>query len=239
MSRADVPVRALRPLVVALAAMLLMVLAAQSASAHETREVDGFTFVVGFLNEPAFAGIPNGVSLSITETESEEPFVDLTDTLEVDVTFGDETMTMTMSPAFRVGVFGTPGEYNADFVPSRPGVYEFRFHGTVGDVEVDETFVSGPDTFDEVQSVAEASFPVQDPSTGELAELLERETARLNERIDELESSHGDESASADAEEDVEEVAGGSDSTARALGVGALLLGAGALGTAVLARRKT
>jgi hypothetical protein len=63
------------------------------AAAHERRDVDRFTFVVGFLAEPAYTHIPNAVSLSITETESEEPFEKLGDALNVDVTFGEETFT--------------------------------------------------------------------------------------------------------------------------------------------------
>lgn len=43
------------------------------------------------------------------------------------------------------------------------------------------TFISGPDTFNDVQDISEQSFPAQDPSTGELAERLERELARVNE----------------------------------------------------------
>jgi hypothetical protein len=56
--------------VVALLAGLTLV-GTQPAAAHESREVDRFTFVVGFVIEPAYTHIPNAVSLSITETESE------------------------------------------------------------------------------------------------------------------------------------------------------------------------
>lgn len=230
--------RAIRPLiVVAVTATILMAFAAQPAAAHETREVDRFTFVVGFGQEPAYSGIPNSVSLAISETDSEEPYVDLTDTLDVDITFGDETTTMTMRPAFRVGAYGTPGQYTADFVPSRPGQWEFRFHGTIDDVEIDETFTSGPDTFNDVEDISEASFPVQDPTNGELAERLEREVERLNERIDALE---GGSAAAADgAAQDAEPAAAveSSDGLARTLGVAALVLGVVALGAVAVRRR--
>jgi len=201
----------------------------QPAAAHESREVDRFTFVVGFIAEPAYTYIPNAVSLSITETESEEPFEDLGDLLQVDVTFGEETFTSTMRSQF-----GEPGSYRADFVPSRPGQWTFRFYGTVGDVEVDETFISGPETFNDVQSLAEQSFPAQDPSTGELAERLEQELARVNERLDELEGGGSNENTSGEAAEN------SSDALARGLAAGALLVGVGALATAlVVSRRRT
>jgi len=202
----------------------------QPAAAHESREVDRFTFVVGFVAEPAYTNIPNAVSLSITETESEEPFEDLGDTLNVDVTFGEETFTSTMRPQF-----GEPGSYRADFVPSRPGQWTFRFFGTVDDVEVDETFISGPETFNDVQSISEESFPAQDPSTGELAERLEQELARVNERLDELEAGGSSEGATGgEAAED------STDSLARWLSAAALLVSLGALAIAlVVSRRRT
>lgn len=207
----------------------LMWTGTQLASAHESREVDRFTVVVGFHTEPAYTHIPNGVDLAIRETESEEPFEELGDTLQVDVTFGDETFSPELRPRF-----GEPGRYRADFVPTRPGQWTFRFHGTIDDVEVDETFVSGPDTFDDVHDLAEASFPAQDPSTGELAERLDREIARLGDGA-------GTEEAAADAAEP--EAASGnpaSDNLARGLSAVALLLGLAALGAALaLGRRRS
>jgi hypothetical protein len=200
----------------------------QPAAAHESREVDRFTFVVGFLTEPAYTHIPNAVSLSITETESEEPFEDLGDTLNVDVTFGDETFTTTLRPQF-----GSPGSYRADFVPSRPGQWTFRFYGSVDDVEVDETFISGPDTFNDVQDISEESFPAQDPSTGELAERLERELARVTERLDTLDGG-----GSPDRGTGGESVENSDDTLARGLSAGALVIGVSALAAAVLVGRR-
>lgn len=199
----------------------------QPAAAHESREVDRFTFVVGFIAEPAYTYVPNAVSLSITETESEEPFEDLGDSLQVDVTFGEETFTSTLRPQF-----GEPGLYRADFVPSRPGQWTFHFYGTVGDVQVDETFISGPETFNDVQSLSEESFPAQDPSVGELAERLDQELARMNEELDALEGGGSNEDTSGEAAEN------SSDPLARGLAAGALLVGVGALATALVVRRR-
>ncbi|HEU4540171.1 MAG TPA: hypothetical protein VFR23_03510 [Jiangellaceae bacterium] len=198
----------------------------QPAAAHESREVDRFTFVVGFAAEPAYTYIPNAVSLSITETESEEPFEDLGDSLQVDVTFGEETFTSTLRPQF-----GEPGSYRADFVPSRPGQWTFRFYGTVDGVEVDETFISGPETFNDVHSLSEESFPAQDPSIGELAERLEQELARVNERLDALDGGSTEDTSGEAAENS-------SDALARGLSAGALLVGVGALAAALLVGRR-
>jgi hypothetical protein len=200
---------------------------AQPAAAHERREVDRFTFVVGFLTEPAYTHIPNAVSLSITETESEEPFEDLGDSVNVDVTFGEETFTSTMRPQF-----GAPGSYRADFVPSRPGQWTFRFYGMVDDVEIDETFVSGPETFNDVQDISAESFPAQDPSTGELAERLEQELARVTERLDQLDGGGASENMGGETAEN------SSDGLARGLSAGALVVGVGALAAAFAAGRR-
>jgi hypothetical protein len=200
-----------------LAMTLGMVLVASPASAHERREVGPYTFVVGFGNEPAFAGQPNGGEVTISETESEDPVVEGVE-LEVEVTFGDDSTTLAVEPNFVVGVFGQPGNYGADFFPSRPGQYSFRFFGTVGDQEVDETFTSGPETFSDANDPAEFAFPEADPPVYEVAGRVEAESARV-----------------AEAEEQA--------SSANTMALAALivgivaLLGAGAVGAIALRRR--
>ena len=194
-----------------------LVLGAQPAAAHETREVGPYLFTVGWISEPAFGGLPNAVSLRIRDAETEEGIEDV-DTLEVDITYGDETLTAALRP-----VFNDPGHYKYDMVPTRPGTWEFRFYGTVGDLEVDETFTSGPETFNDLQDLASVSFPQADPSTAELAERLEREVARMDES-----AAHEDEPEAAASDD---EAAGGdsSDGVARTTGIVALVLGAAGL----------
>src|SRR5919106_1667009 len=75
--------------------------------------------------------------------------------------------------------FGEDGSYNADLFPTRPGTYEFHFHGTVQGEEIDEVFTSGPETFSDIEYPASIAFPVADPSAADLSERLERETVRL------------------------------------------------------------
>jgi hypothetical protein len=104
--------------------------------------------------------------------------------LEVEVAFGEATTTLEVSPNFIVGVFGEPGNYGADFFPSRPGQYSFRFLGTVEDLEVDETFTSGPETFSDANDPAEFAFPEADPPVYEVAGRVETESARVAEAED-------------------------------------------------------
>lgn len=187
MSHPEGPGRRAAALVVGLVASTAAVVAAAGpASAHEGRDVGQYVFVVGFGVEPAYAGQPNSVQLSLSDHDTEEPVVDLGDALQVEVSFGDERIELPLEPGFVVGVFGEPGQYLAHFVPSRPGQYSFRFFGRIGQQEVEETFTSGPQTFNDVEDPAETMFPIQDPAVGELADRLEREIARLNESNGEL-----------------------------------------------------
>jgi hypothetical protein len=197
--------------------------------------------VAGFGTEPALAGQPNSVQLILVHDG--EPVVDLGDTLDVEVTFGDESMALTLEPFFEEGEFGTPGDYRAWFIPTRPGTYEFHFSGTIDGEDVDETFTSGPQTFGDVESPTDLMFPAQDPTTGELAERIDREVPRLTDAIDEAGSS-ADQAVTAAA--DASATAGGAvddAAGARTLGVVGIVVGAlgvlVAAGGVVMSRRRT
>ncbi len=87
-----------------------------------------------------------------------------------------------------VDVFGEPGNYGGEFFPTRPGTYSFRFFGTVEGNDVDETFTSSEETFSDVNDPSADAFPAADPSNAELAQRLDRETARV---ADESEAAAG------------------------------------------------
>jgi hypothetical protein len=166
-----------RTAVIGLAATAFLTLQAGPADAHEVREVGDLTFVVGWSSEPAFAGFGNEVQVIVTETQGERPVKG--GELEAEVIFGDPESdtrtTLTLDPAF-----DTPNEYLGYIIPTRPGTYSFHVTGTVGGQEIDEVFTSSPETFNDVENPADAEFPAQDPSRGELAQAVER----LNERVE-------------------------------------------------------
>lgn len=129
-------------------------------SAHELRDVaTDYSFVVGFINEPAIQGDTNGIWLEVTT--GEEPVLGLADTLQAQVIFGDQTRDMALTPAF-----GEDGVYEAIFIPSQPGDYTFRFFGQIEGVDVDETFTSSPEGFDSVQARADFEFPGSEGEIG-------------------------------------------------------------------------
>jgi hypothetical protein len=169
---------------VAVLAALVVLVPAGVASAHEEREIGPYTVEVGFGDEPTYAGERNSVVMFIHDTQTGDAVTDLGPTLQVEVSTGNQTMEpLTMEPNFEEGEFGTPGDYRAFFIPTRPGDYSFHFTGTIGDTEVDETFSSGPDTFDSVQDPSSIEFPVKDPTVGELSEAIQRLQPRVERAV--------------------------------------------------------
>lgn len=140
-----------------------------AAAAHERRDVgDGqYQMVVGFLDEPAFAGLKNGLDLRVTNLtavatpEGEDaggvPVEGLAGTLQAEVIRGDQTMALPITPRF-----GEPGAYRSVFFPMEEGDYTFHIFGEIEGVAIDETFDSGPETFGPVEAVEPLQFPKQD-----------------------------------------------------------------------------
>ncbi|MEW5989631.1 MAG: hypothetical protein AB1791_23640 [Chloroflexota bacterium] len=143
----------------AILALTVVVLAAgRPAFAHEGREVGEYVFVVGFLNEPAIEGEKNAASLRVSHHDNEDEGVEgLEETLQLEVTHVDSGVSRTFALE---SVFEDPGHYKADFIPTAPGAYRFRFFGAVGEAAVDETFESGEGTFSFVETAADLQFPV-------------------------------------------------------------------------------
>ena len=144
----------------ALALLAILTLAA-GTSAHEHRTVGSYQFVVGFLAEPPVVDVPNGVSLAVTRGsgDSGAPVEGLANTLKVTVVSHGQTMPLAFAP-----VFGKPGAYAADFIPTASGTYAFHITGTIDGQPVDERFTSGPKTFDDVNARTSLSFPVKTDS---------------------------------------------------------------------------
>lgn len=137
-----------------------------SVEAHETRVIaDGqYEIVIGFQNEPVFAGDKSGLEFWVADISAATPEADgegegvpvegLAETLQAEVIFEDQIMELPLSPTW-----GEPGSYGSVFFPVEPGTYSFRVYGTIGDVEIDETFTSGPQTFGDVADPAPLRFP--------------------------------------------------------------------------------
>jgi hypothetical protein len=165
----------------------LTVATAAPASAHERRTVGNYQFVVGWGDEPAYTGFKNSVQVTLSEA-SGSAVPDLGDSLKVEVTKGSDRTTLPLVPNFRVGSFGTPGDYRAWITPTRAGTYSFHFTGSIGGQAVDETFTSSKTTFNDIEDVSAIQFPAKDPSTGQISTRLDREIPRLDTRAEAVEA---------------------------------------------------
>jgi hypothetical protein len=145
------------------------------ATAHEKTQVGKIILGVGWIQEPAYAGLPNAVDVSVRV--GGEPVEDAV--LTAVVVFGDPNSTSRTEELPLDPVPAAPGDYHAFVIPTRPGTYTFEISGKVGAKRIDESFTSGEQSFEDVVSPAEAQFPEQDPTQGELAGRLERIDARI------------------------------------------------------------
>jgi hypothetical protein len=179
--------RSMRAMFAASLCVALMILGAAPALAHEGRKLGDLEMEVGWGTEPAYSGEVNSVQILLVHDG--KPVVDLGDTLDVEVAFGDQTQSFPLEPFFEQGEFGTPGDYRAWLIPTTPGQYSFHFTGTIDGEDVDETFTSGPTTFDDVKNPQSVEFPVQQPSTGELAERIDRVEPRLAGSIEDVKTN--------------------------------------------------
>ncbi len=177
-------------LLLAMAAGLAVVMpfaVSTAAMAHEHRTVGPIEMTVGWADEPTFAGFKNGVQLLLKD-KAGKAITDLGDTLKVEVIFGNQkTAALPIERAFGKS-YGTPGDYRATIVPTRPGNYTFHFTGAIGDQKIDQSFTTSDTTFDPVQETTAVEFPVKDPSPGDLAGRIER----LSPRVDAAQSAAGD-----------------------------------------------
>ena len=150
-------------------ALSLTQLSLPVASAHESRTIDNGKYVmrVGFLEEPTYQGLENGLDLTVCQgtcvSDPATPNVYTNgvtgafNTLQAEVIYGSQSMTLTISPVAPLSA--NPGRYLSRFVPTKAGDYTFHIYGTINSDKVDERFTSGPDTFDPVLPLTAAQFP--------------------------------------------------------------------------------
>ena len=139
-----------------------------SAAAHETRNVGPYVFVVGWLTEPAFQGQPNAATVRITDPRvtPARPVLEVDKTLAIKVFAGGLVTPFTGTVR---AVFGQPGLYALDVIPTASGGYKYQLTGKVETLDVNETFESGPGRFNDVQAASALQFPDQVPAGSDLA----------------------------------------------------------------------
>jgi hypothetical protein len=147
-------------------ALVAGVLVAGPVFAHVTVDTEDGRFAVelGFLNEPAYLGQPNGLYLRVSEygTGGTEPVDGLAGSLTAEVEKDGEVKELPLVPE-------GDGEYVGVFHPTALGDYTFRVNGEIDGtpVEIEET--SSPTTFNPVEPLAAVQFPQELPAPGELS----------------------------------------------------------------------
>jgi hypothetical protein len=142
------------------------------ALAHERRTLAGgkYDVVVGWDSEPAYVNQRNaaGIRISKPGTNPAEPVTGAEKTLKVQIRQGSQTRTFDLR-----SVFGQPGYYVADIVPTRAGDYVWTFSGTLGADAINEAFDSADGKFDAVASGADVQFPVAAPDPDQVTAQLQ------------------------------------------------------------------
>lgn len=177
-------------------AFLLMVLlsvslfsaANQPAKAHEGRQVGPYTVELGWVVEPAYAGVYNGVEVHISMGEGEHTD-EATDehveaevieaSLQIEVSFGNATKVLDLELAG-----DEPNHYIAAIIPTRAGDYTFRLTGMIGETPVDEIFASADGEFSSVEPISDVLFPEPEASI----EGLQNRISQLEALIAELQA---------------------------------------------------
>ena len=184
----------------AVASLVILSLSLGTLIAHEGRPVEDYNFVVGWLQEPSYEGALNAVSVTVTrleedahasmqdESEGKEDaggkqdsmtgmtgmahdqrtlVEGLEGSIQVEVTFVPTGASETFD---LLAVFGEPGHYVANLIPTASGVYEFRVFGAIEGLAIDETFASrgGGGGFDDIRSSAGLHFPEELPELREI-----------------------------------------------------------------------
>ena len=141
------------------------------ALGHERRVIGPYTFVVGWLNEPAYVNAINALDLTVTETTGAKAVEGLEKTLKAELTFGGTTTAQPLALAAR---FGLPGHYSGYVLPTRVGDYTFHITGAVGTTNIDEKFESGPGRFGAIESTDPLQYPAKVVSNTDLAARLDQ-----------------------------------------------------------------
>jgi hypothetical protein len=162
--------------VAALAACLALLVAPGVSLAHERRTTGGgkYDLVVGWDSEPAYVNQRNaaGIRISRAGTNPAEPVLGAEKTLQLQVRQGGQTRQFALR-----AVFGQPGYYVADMVPTRAGDYVLTFAGSLGGDQINEAFDSADGKFDAVAAINGIEFPVAAPDPDQVNSQLQASDA--------------------------------------------------------------
>ena len=156
----------MRAKILGLAALVAVVLALALpfvALAHTSLNIGSYTVEVGWVDEPALVGMKNAVFISITNKDTDKP-VEGVSTLEVTVSTGGKDRKLDVRPLSE----DTPGQYAADFVPTRRGTYTVKLSG-----KIESTDVNTSVDIEEVADANSLAFPDSQVDAGTLQKSID------------------------------------------------------------------
>jgi hypothetical protein len=153
-----------------IAAGLLTLAVTPVAFAHTSIKVGPYTVEVGWVDEPPVVGAKNAVFISITNDATGKP-VDGVGTLEVTVSMGGKERKLDVRPLGE----DHPGQYAADFIPTRRGTYTVKLGGKIENTDVN--------TSTDIEEAAEATglqFPEVLPDAQAMNQAVNQAAAAVN-----------------------------------------------------------
>src|SRR6476659_7756203 len=163
-------------LAVSLSAALLAV--SVPLRAIDKQNVGTIQLTIGWGEESAFAGSRNSIDIGVADGTG-SPVADPTNTLKVEVSFGERRLRLPLLPVER-----QPGMYRAWIVPSRAGSYAFHISGRLKGEAIDITSACSEKTFPCVTEPGDVQFPEKDQTSAQLAETVAHSQARVQQAID-------------------------------------------------------
>ena len=145
------------------ASLALGLLAPALVAAHGHLTVGAYELVIGFRNEPAYAGEPNGLDLSVTDTRTKTRVKGLEQTLKAEIAHGSSRREIQLEARW-----GQEGAYTAYVLPVEAGDYTWRISGQIAGTPVDVSMTSSPSTFSSVEPRSAVAFPSPEPTLFEL-----------------------------------------------------------------------
>lgn len=140
------------------------------AFAHTSIKVGPYTVEVGWVDEPPIVGAKNAVFISITNDATGKP-VEGVGTLDVTVSMGGQERKLDMHPLGE----DTPGQYAADFIPTRRGIYTVKLSGKIEDTNIITTT-----DIEEAVEPTSLQFPEVLPDAQVMNQAVSQATAAVN-----------------------------------------------------------
>ena len=128
----------------------LLALAVTSITlAHTSLKIGPYTVEVGWVDEPPIVGEKNAVFISVTNDDTGKPVEGLS-TMNVTVSTGGKERQLELRPLSE----DQPGQYAADFIPTRRGTYTVKLSG-----QIEQTNVVTNTDIEEVIPASDLQFP--------------------------------------------------------------------------------